>query len=62
MSYFSVYECVTWIEHRTTTIPADRVYSLMSILGVSLSPIDGENLAEAMKRVLHEVDKQNKCI
>jgi hypothetical protein len=32
----------------------------MGILGFSLSPIDGENLAEAMKRVLDEVDKQNK--
>ncbi|KAL6152442.1 hypothetical protein ACJBU6_09310 [Exserohilum turcicum] len=62
LSYFSVHERVTWIEHRTTTILADRAYSLMGILGVSLSPIDGENLAEAMKRVLDEVDKQNKCL
>ncbi|EOA82641.1 uncharacterized protein SETTUDRAFT_22619 [Exserohilum turcica Et28A] len=62
LSNFSVHERVTWIEHRTTTIPADRAYSLMGILGVSLSPIDGENLAEAMKRVLYEVDKQNKFI
>ncbi|KAL6151991.1 hypothetical protein ACJBU6_08883 [Exserohilum turcicum] len=62
LSYFSIHERVTWIEHRTTTIPADRAYSLMGILGVSLSPIDGENLAKAMKRVLDEVDKQNKCI
>ncbi|KAL6150155.1 hypothetical protein ACJBU6_11667 [Exserohilum turcicum] len=62
LSYFSVHERVTWIEHRTTTIPADRAYSLMGILGVSLSPINGENLAEALKRVLDEVEKQNKCI
>ncbi|EOA86112.1 uncharacterized protein SETTUDRAFT_74779, partial [Exserohilum turcica Et28A] len=62
LSSFGVYERVTWIEHRTTTVPADRAYSLMGILGVSLSPIDGENLAEAMKRVLDEVDKQNKCL
>ncbi|EMD59452.1 hypothetical protein COCSADRAFT_258862 [Bipolaris sorokiniana ND90Pr] len=62
LSYFSVYERVTWIEHRTTTIPADRAYSLTGILGVSLSPIDSENLAEVMKRVLDEVDKQNNCI
>ncbi|KAJ6192357.1 hypothetical protein J3E72DRAFT_399374 [Bipolaris maydis] len=59
LSNFTVHARVTWIEYRTTTIPADRAYSLMGILGVSLSPIDGENLAEAMKRVLHEVDKQN---
>jgi hypothetical protein len=34
----------------------------MGILGVSLSPFEGENPAEAMKRVLNEVDKQNKRI
>ncbi|XP_014550386.1 hypothetical protein COCVIDRAFT_115570 [Bipolaris victoriae FI3] len=62
LSNFNVHERVTWIEHRATKIPADRAYSLMGILGVSLSPIDGENLAEAMKRVLDEVDKQNKCL
>lgn len=61
LSNFDVRERVTWIEHRTTKIPADRAYSLMGILGVSLSPIDGENLAEAMKRILDEAEKQNKC-
>jgi hypothetical protein len=59
---FSAHERVAWAEHRTTKIPADRAYSLMGILGVSLPPIDGESQAEAMKRVLDEVDKQNKCI
>jgi hypothetical protein len=34
----------------------------MWILGVSLSPIDGESLAKAMKRVTDEVEKQNKCV
>lgn len=34
----------------------------MGILGVSLSPIDGESQAEAMRRVEHEIDKQNKCV
>lgn len=62
LSHFDVHERVTWIEHPTTTILADRAYSLMGILGISLSPIDGENLAEAMKRVLDEVNKQNKCL
>jgi hypothetical protein len=59
---FSAHERVAWAEHRTTKIPADRAYSLMGILRVSLPPIDGESQAEAMKRVLDEVDKQNKCI
>jgi hypothetical protein len=34
----------------------------MGILGVSVSPLDGESLAEAMKRITDEVDKQNTCI
>ncbi|KAJ5042653.1 beta transducin-like protein-like protein HET-E4s, partial [Bipolaris maydis] len=62
LSDFSVNERISWNEHRITTIPADRAYSLMGILGVSLSPFDGESLAEAMKRVTDEVDKQNKCL
>lgn len=62
LSDFSVHERIEWSEHRTTKIPADRAYSLMGILGINLSPIDGESPAEAMKRVIDEVDKQNKCV
>lgn len=62
LSGFRVHERIEWSEHRTTKIPVDRAYALMGILGVSLSPIDGESPAEAMKRVTDEVDKQNKCV
>ncbi|KAK7190547.1 Vegetative incompatibility protein HET-E-1-like protein 15 [Paraphaeosphaeria sporulosa] len=62
LSNFRVHERIEWSEHRTTKIPADRAYSLMGILGVSLSPIDSESPAEAMKRVIDEVEKQNKCV
>lgn len=34
----------------------------MGILDVSVSPIDGESPTEAMIRVEHEVDRQNKCV
>jgi hypothetical protein len=34
----------------------------MGILGVSLSPFDGESPAEAMKRVTDEAEKQDKCL
>jgi hypothetical protein len=34
----------------------------MGILGVSLSLLDGESPAEAMKRITDEVNKQNTCI
>jgi hypothetical protein len=61
LSEFGVQERIMWIESRTTKIPADRAYSLMGILGVSLSPIEGESLSEAIKRIEDEVDKQNKC-
>lgn len=61
LSDFGVQERIKWIEPRTTKIPADRAYSLMGILGVSLSPIEDESLTEAMKRVEDEVEKQNKC-
>lgn len=62
MSNFRVQEQIEWRKHLITKILADRAYALIGILGVSLSPIDGESLAEAMKRVTDEVDKQNKCI
>ena len=62
LSDFSVNERISWNEHRITKVPTDRAYSLMGILGVSLSPLDGESPAEAMKRITDEVDKQNTCI
>jgi hypothetical protein len=62
LSDFDVHNRISWSEHRTTKLLADRAYSLMGILGVSLSPIDNESLAEAMKRVLDQVEKQNKCV
>jgi hypothetical protein len=62
LSGFSVNERISWNEHRTTKIPTDRAYSLMGILGVSLSPFDGESPAEAMRRVIDEAEKQDKCL
>jgi hypothetical protein len=62
LSDFSVNERISWNEHRITTFPTDRAYSLMGLLGVSLSPFEGESPAEAMRRVTDEVDKQNECI
>jgi hypothetical protein len=62
LSDFDVHDRISWSEHRNTKLPADRAYSLMGILGVSLSPIENESPAEAMKRVLDQVEKQNKCV
>lgn len=59
---FCVHERIKWSKYYTIKIPADRAYALMGILSVSLSLINGESLAEAMKRVIDKVDKQNKCV
>jgi hypothetical protein len=62
LSNFSVEERISWSESRTTKLPVDRAYSLMGILGVSISPFDGESQVEAFKRITDEIKKQNKCI
>jgi hypothetical protein len=61
LSQFSVEERLSWIEHRETKLAVDRAYALMGILGVSISPFDGEGAAEALRRLMDEVDKQRKC-
>lgn len=62
LSDFSVNEQISWSKHRTTKMSVDRAYFLMGILGVSISPFDGEGTAEALRQLMDEVDKQNKCI
>jgi hypothetical protein len=62
LSDFSVNERISWNEHRTTKLPVDRAYSLMGILGVSITPFEGEGPAEALRRLTTEVDKQSKCL
>ncbi|KAF1945402.1 NACHT-domain-containing protein [Clathrospora elynae] len=59
---FSVNERMTWTEHRKTKLPVDLAYSLMGILGVSMTPIDNESQSEAFRRLMDEFDKQSKCI
>jgi hypothetical protein len=62
LSNFTVYERISWNKHQVTKVPTDRAYSLMGILGVSLSPFDSESPAEAMKRVTDKAEKQDKCL
>ncbi|KAF2825268.1 hypothetical protein CC86DRAFT_394952 [Ophiobolus disseminans] len=62
LSDFNVHDRILWNKHWKTKVPTDRAYSLIGILGVSLLPFDGESLAEAMKRITDEVEKQNMCI
>ncbi|KAF2457587.1 hypothetical protein BDY21DRAFT_286069, partial [Lineolata rhizophorae] len=51
LSQFSVNERLSWGKYRETKLPEDRVYSLMDILGVYISPFDGEGAGRAFKRL-----------
>lgn len=62
LNRFTVNERLSWNEHRVTKIPTDKVYSLMGILGVEISPLTDESPGEAHKRVLEEVNRQSKCL
>jgi hypothetical protein len=62
LSHFSVDERLSWGRYRETKLPEDRVYALRDILGVYISPFDGEGIGEAFKRLMAEVDKVSKCL
>lgn len=62
MSQFSINERLKWREHRKTTLPEDQAYSMMGILGVSISPFYGEGAGEAFKRLMSEADKLCSCL
>jgi WD40 repeat protein len=62
LSQFSVNERLKWNEHRKTKLPEDRAYSLMGILGVYISPFDGEGASGAFTRLIKEAEKLNMCL
>jgi hypothetical protein len=62
LSQFSIDQRLLWGKDRETTLPEDRVYALRDILGVYISPFDGEGVGEAFKRLLAEVDTVSKCL
>jgi hypothetical protein len=62
LSQFSIDQRLSWGKDRETTLPEDRVYALRDILGVYISPFDGEGVGEAFKRLLAEVDTVSKCL
>ncbi|KAL5114448.1 hypothetical protein ACEQ8H_007645 [Pleosporales sp. CAS-2024a] len=62
LSQFSVNERLRWIEHRQTTRPEDKVYSLLGVVDVDLAPCYGEGVDGAFKRLHNEIDKTKKCI
>jgi archaellum biogenesis ATPase FlaH len=62
LSQFSVNERLRWIEHRHTTRPEDKAYSLSGVVNVELAPCYGEGEDVAFKRLYDEIDKTKRCI
>jgi hypothetical protein len=62
LSQFSVNERVRWIEHRRTTYPEDKAYSLLGVVDVDLAPCYGEGADGAFRRLHDEIDKTKRCI
>lgn len=62
LSQFSVNERLSWSEHRETTLAEDKVYSLIGIFGVQMSPFYGEGAGRALRRLLDEVERLGKCL
>jgi hypothetical protein len=62
LSQFSINERLRWIEHRHTTRPEDKAYSLLGVVDVDLAPCYGEGADGAFKRLHDEIDKTKRCI
>ncbi|KAJ2988239.1 hypothetical protein NUW58_g4084 [Xylaria curta] len=58
LSDFSRRAKMSWAEGRTTKLEEDRAYSLIGIFEISLSPIYGEGVKLALRRLEEEIDKQ----
>jgi hypothetical protein len=62
LSQFDVNVRLSWGEHRETKLPEDRVYCMMDVLGVYISPFDGEGVGGAFKRLMDEVKRFSSCL
>jgi Cdc6-like AAA superfamily ATPase len=52
---------LSWIENRQTKREEDKVYLLLGIFGVYISPFYGEGLAKALTRLQDEIKKLEEC-
>ena len=57
-SAIPVHERINWSNKRKTTRPEDKVYSLIGIVGVSMTVVYGEGEAEAFIRLCKEVTQR----
>jgi hypothetical protein len=62
LSQFTVNERLQWKEHRKTKHEEDGAYSLLGIFDVYLAPLYGERAVGAFRRLMDEIQKQEKCI
>ncbi|KAH6702775.1 heterokaryon incompatibility protein-domain-containing protein, partial [Leptodontidium sp. MPI-SDFR-AT-0119] len=60
LSAFGVKEKMSWAEIRQTKREEDRIYSLLGIFDVSMSPIYGEGVQKAFGRLQNEIHKRSK--
>ncbi|PSN58910.1 hypothetical protein BS50DRAFT_566292 [Corynespora cassiicola Philippines] len=58
---FSVNERLSWMEGRYTKLAEDRAYSLLGIFGVHITAFYEEGADGALRRLLDEVSKLEKC-
>jgi hypothetical protein len=58
LTKFNVKERMNWAAKRTTTLKEDKVYCLLGIFGVFLSPIYGEGEAYATLRLKEEIQRR----
>jgi hypothetical protein len=62
LSQFTINERLQWKEHRETKREEDGAYSLLGIFNVYLAPLYGEGSAGAFRRLMDEIQKQERCI
>ena len=62
LAEFSVEERMSWAAPRTTTLKEDKVYCLLGIFGVFLSPIYGEGEEYATFRLVQEIQRRQKVL
>jgi hypothetical protein len=62
LSQFTVNERLQWKEHRETKHEEDGAYSLLGIFDVYLAPLYGERAVGAFRRLMDEIQKQERCI
>ncbi|KAL1613216.1 hypothetical protein SLS60_001448 [Paraconiothyrium brasiliense] len=58
LSEFTVEERFNWASKRTTTLKEDKIYCLLGIFGVFMSPIYGEEEENARFRLEEEIQKR----